>query len=149
MVRCVKYFFFLFSLALMGCASVVLKSETFKTYFVGATVSSNVGDPFLVVQNGTVQTVRSWVGVSNSPDGWEVRDVYSNDYLRKELVYSGRSGDVVDISYREYRGGLAAPAFFQSLHYDLSDSSMIGFQNFQLSVVSANNSTISAIIVGD
>ncbi|MEP4888485.1 MAG: hypothetical protein ABJV04_00540 [Aliiglaciecola sp.] len=135
--------------SITGCASRVIKSESFKTYTVGQTVNSNIGSPFLVAQTGTVQTVRSWVGILNSPDGWESKDVYSTDYLKKELVYSGKSGSIIEVSYREYRGGMAAPAFFQSLKYDLSGSKEISFQNFLFEVENADNSSISITILRD
>ncbi len=137
---------FLFTI---GCTSTVLKSSAFKTYSVGETVNANIGSPFLVAQTGTVQTVRRWVGVLNSPDGWGTTDFYSPDYIKKELVYSGKSGDTIDISYREYRGDLAAQAFYQSLSYDLSESTEVSFQNFRFRINSATNSAISVTILSD
>jgi hypothetical protein len=138
----------LFIYLLSSCATVI-ETKPFKTYTVGQTVNANVGMPFLSAQVGTVKKIKHWVGIANSPDGWKIEDVYSSDFVKKELVYSGKSGNTIEISYREYRGGLAAPAFYQSLRYDLSESTLMSFQNFQFQVNSASNSMISVVILHD
>lgn len=132
-----------------GCASTVLESKPYKTYTIGRTVTANVGMPFLEAQTGTITKIKHWVGVANSPDGWKIDDIYSSDFIKKELVYSGKSGSTIEIGYREYRSGLAAPAFYQSVKYDLNESNIIGFQNFQFKVNSADNSSISVVIIRD
>ena len=72
-----------------------------------------------------VEKVKTWVGLLNSPDGWKIEKRYSEDFYRKELIYSGRSGNTIEISYREFRGGLAAQAFYQNIKYDLSESRLL------------------------
>ncbi len=93
--------------------------------------------------------MRKWVGLLNSSDGWQEETRTSSDYVRKELIYGGVSGTVIEVSYREFRGGLAAPAFFQNVKYDLSTSSTIVFQNFQIAVISATNQKIEATLLHD
>ena len=134
---------------LVGCASSVLERQTFKGYTVGNALTSPIGVPFLVDQDGTVETVKTWVGVLYSPNGWKIEKRYSADFIRKELIYSGKSGNTIEISYREFRGGLAAPAFYQNLKYDLSESISITFQNFQIEVINADNQAITYKIVRD
>ncbi|ACC75892.1 hypothetical protein Bphy_6881 (plasmid) [Paraburkholderia phymatum STM815] len=111
--------------------------------------SATIGQSFLVSQNGSISTVRHWVGILNSPNGWQESKVYSQDYVRQELVYGGRTGNTIDVSYREFRGGYAAPAFYQSVKYDLGASSRIRFQNFSIDVLQADNQTIVYKIVSD
>jgi len=137
------------TIIISGCSTTVLESKLYKTYSIGSTVTASVGMPFIEAQTGMITKVKRWVGVLNSPDGWKVDDVYSSDFIKKELVYSGKSGSAIEIGYREYRSGLAAPAFFQSVKYDLNESKVIGFQNFQFKVNSANNSSINIIIIKD
>ena len=69
--------------------------------------------------------------------------------MRRELIYSGVSGNTIEISYREYRGGYAAPAFYQSVKYDLSESRTVRFQNFQIEILSATNQGISWRLLRD
>lgn len=134
---------------LTGCASTVLERKTLKGYTVGNVLTSPIGVPFLVNQDGTVETVKSWVGLLYSPDGWKIEKRYSADFVRKELIYSGKSGNTIEISYREFRGGLASPAFYQNLKYDLSESILITFQNFQIEVINADNQAITCKIIRD
>jgi hypothetical protein len=135
--------------AVSGCATTTLDSKSFKSYTVGATKTVTIGDPFLADQKGSIRTVRQWVGILNSPDGWRISKVASEDYIRKELLYSGKSANTIKVSYREFRGGFAAPAFSQNLEYDLNESKMINFQRFTLEVVSATNQTITYRIISD
>lgn len=124
-----------------GCTTV-LEVKPIRSYSLNETKSSTVGNPFLTDQKGTVRQVKHWVGILNSPDGWKIDEVYSPDYIRKELIYSGISGKTIEVSYREYRGGLAAPAFFQNSKYDLSTSKIVRFQNFTIEVIDADNNSI-------
>ena len=137
------------TLALTGCASTVLERQTFKSYTLGRVATATIGEAFIVDQDGSIEKVKTWVGILNSPDGWKIEERYSRDFIRKELLYSGRSGSTIEISYREFRGGLAAPAFFQNVKYDLSESSIIRFQRFVIEVIKADNQSISYKIVND
>lgn len=71
--------------------------------------------------------------------------------IRWELLYSGRSGDEIGISYREYSnlvgGQLARPAFYQELKYDLAKGARITFRETVIEVVDANNSGITFRVV--
>lgn len=134
---------------LVGCATQVLDTQSYRGYTVGQKLVAPVGGTFLVAHSGQVQTVKKWVGILNSPDGWAVEQRASPDYLRKELVYGGVANNVMEISYREYRGGLAAPAFYQSVKYDLSVSQTIVFQNFQIGVNRATNQGFEGILMRD
>lgn len=135
--------------ALVGCASQVLEDKSFRSYGVGETKSATIGEAFLTDQTGHIRKVKRWVGVFNSPDGYETKDEYSEDYMRRELLYSGKSGSVIKVSYREYRGGFAAPAFFQNLEYDLNESKVIKFRKFTLQVQDANNQSITYTVLSD
>ncbi|GGY85425.1 hypothetical protein [Marinobacter zhanjiangensis] len=63
----------------------------------------------------------------------------SEDSFRKELVYLGRSGDTIQLSYREFYNNMARPAFSNNIQYDLGDSDVIGFQGARFKVLSATN----------
>ena len=132
-----------------GCATTVLQRQTFQSYSVGEIREATVGEPFIVDQKGSIEKVRIWVGILNSPDGWKTENRYSEDWLRRELLYSGRSGNTVEINYREFRGGYAAAPFYQAVKYDLNDSSTIRFRQFVIEVIQANNQRFKYRIVSD
>lgn len=132
-----------------GCASQTLERVDYQSYTLGQVRSSSIGEAFLVDQDGTRETVKNWVGLMNSSDGWKVEQRYSADYVRKELLYAGMHDNVIEVSYREFRGGMAAPAFFQNLKYDLDESQTIRFQNFQIEVLEASNQEFKYRIIDD
>jgi hypothetical protein len=136
-------------IALSGCAPQVLQSTPLQSYRVGQALKASPGGTLLTAQAGNVQTVRRWVGVMNSPDGWKTSSEVSADYVRKELIYSGVSGSTIEITYREFRGNLAAPAFFQSAKYDLAASREITFQQFRIRVDSADNNGLTGVLLSD
>ncbi|WP_249180532.1 hypothetical protein [Burkholderia ambifaria] len=138
-----------FCIALAGCMTTTLESQTYRSYSVGILKTATIGDAFIVDQDGTISTVKHWVGILNSPDGWQVSKVYSSDWVKKELIYGGKSGSTIDITYREFRGGYAAPAFYQSLKYDLSASAIIRFQKFTIQVREADNQKIVYTVLSD
>ncbi|MEL1249751.1 hypothetical protein [Aurantiacibacter gilvus] len=66
----------------------------------------------------------------------------SNDF-QQTLIYSGRVGDRIRVSYREFSGSLARPAFSNDAEYDLSESDIIAYRGARLRVIEANNETIT------
>jgi hypothetical protein len=141
--------FFAVVLAVAGCASQVVASKPMRSYTVGQPLNAPVGGVLLTAQTGYLETVKHWVGVLYSSDGWKTETVASADYVRKELVYSGTTGSTIELGYREYRGGYAAPAFYQSVKYDLAQSKVVTFQNFQIEVTSASNSEFKGKLLRD
>ena len=88
----------LLSALIGGCATTTVEQRDYSSYFIGQTLSASVGESFLTDQGGSVRKYKHWVGILSSPDGWKVDEEYSPDYVRKELIYSGISGNVLDIS---------------------------------------------------
>lgn len=140
---------FALAAGLSGCASTQLSSVPLRSYTVGQTLRAPVGGILLTAQTGQINTVRQWVGILNSPDGWAVSERPTLDYVKKELLYSGAVGSTIELGYREFRGGYAAPAFYQSVKYDLAQSKLVTFQNFQIDVTSATNSEMVGRLVRD
>jgi hypothetical protein len=71
-----------------------------------------------------------------------------------ELIYSGRSGNEVSLSYREYMAagaaaGIARPAFYQDLKYDLAHSHRIVFRSMELEIVDASNAGVQFRVLRD
>lgn len=63
--------------------------------------------------------------------------------IGRELLYAGREGNILHLTYREYTfNGMARTPFFQNLYYDLKTSNTIMFQNWSILVLDANNQQI-------
>ncbi len=59
--------------------------------------------------------------------------------LKKELVYTGVSKNVVSILYREFKDDIARPAFSQEIKYDLSEEKIVGYRGARFEIIKATN----------
>ncbi|HKN05527.1 MAG TPA: hypothetical protein VJY31_16495 [Buttiauxella sp.] len=63
--------------------------------------------------------------------------------FQQTLIYNGKVGNKINISYREFSDGLARPSFSNDVEYDLSDSKTIRYKGAILDVLDANNQSIT------
>lgn len=63
--------------------------------------------------------------------------------FQQTLIYSGRIGNKINISYREFSNNIARPAFNNDVEYDLSSSNIIGYKGALIEVIKADNSSIT------
>lgn len=68
--------------------------------------------------------------------------LYKPSNFKQELIYNGKSNNVVKISYREFVNDLARPSFTQDIVYDLTESNIIGFKGMTIEVIEATNTSI-------
>lgn len=71
------------------------------------------------------------------------RTFEADSNFQQTLLYSGRVGDRVRVSYREFSGNMARPAFNNEVEYDLSVSNIIAYRGAQIRIVDANNTQIT------
>lgn len=67
--------------------------------------------------------------------------------FRQTLLYSGRVGDKLKISYREFSNDIARPAFNNEVEYDFSTSKTIGYKDAILEVINADNNSITYKVI--
>lgn len=67
--------------------------------------------------------------------------------FQQTLIYSGKIGDKINISYREFSNNLARPAFNNSVEYDLSESNIIGYKGAELEIIKADNRSITYKVI--
>lgn len=77
------------------------------------------------------------------------RPMLSLNDFQQTLIYSGRIGDRVRISYRESSGDLARPAFANEAEYDLSTSDIIAYRGARLKVLRADNESIEYQLISN
>ncbi|MEF1310696.1 hypothetical protein QTO01_11365 [Vibrio mytili] len=63
--------------------------------------------------------------------------------FQQTLIYSGKVGNKINISYREFSNDSARPAFNNEAEYDLSESKVIGYKGALLEVIDASNTSIT------
>ncbi|MDO8961855.1 MAG: hypothetical protein Q7V02_07125 [Methylophilus sp.] len=67
--------------------------------------------------------------------------------FQQTLLYSGRVGDKLKISYREFSNSTARPAFNNDVEYDYSTSKTIAYKGAMLEVLSADNTSITYKVI--
>lgn len=71
----------------------------------------------------------------------------SGNSFQQTLIYSGKVGDKINISYREFSNNLARPAFNNDVEYDLSESNIIGYKGAELEIIKADNRSITYKVI--
>lgn len=69
--------------------------------------------------------------------------------FQQTLIYNGKVGSRITLSYREFSGGMARGAFTNTAEYDLSESKIIGYQGAQIEVIEATNQLIRYRLVSN
>lgn len=82
---------------------------------------------------------------------FELRKVNSANTraFQQTLIYTGRIGSKLNISYRETSNSLARPAFGTSVEYDLNTSNIIGYRGAKLEILDATNETITYKVISN
>lgn len=137
-------------ISLVGCVKAThlpLPEPTLvKNYYLNQTMEVRVGETMIETTATTFTQKKEWVGFLFASDGWNRTNVVDRS-IKNELIYSGKSGNTLRISYREYSNDLARPAFFQDLTYNLNESKYIVFKNYKIHVLQASNSGIKFQVV--
>ena len=127
---------------IMSCTPTVYLTE--KSYAVSDTIQASIGDEMLEISrirkaDETMQVLQAFSG-----------DQVEQDYhFRVALTYTGRSDSVVKVSYREYAGDLARPAYSLELEYDMDESRFMNFRSLEMEVIEATNTSITFVVVDD
>jgi hypothetical protein len=124
---------FLSLFVMIGCAPMT--PYVLRNYEVGKTQEVSVGSAMLEWEYGQEDKFRGYKAG-----------------IRKQLLYNGIAGNVVNVSYREFdvdpgdrrrkAGTFIRPAFNRELQYDISKSKIIAFQEYRLEIQNADQEKI-------
>jgi hypothetical protein len=132
-----------------GCVSTSQQRDFYKSYRLDQEQEVNLGSSIIIYRNVTILETERWVGLAYSSDGWQRTRVATPESIQEELIYTGRSGNALKVSYREYRNEFAQPAFYHELTYDLGISDVIVFRNYRIKVLNASNESIRFKVTKD
>ncbi len=79
---------------------------------------------------------------SEYPYEFTERPMVSENNFQQTLIYSGRVGDRIRISYREFAGSVARSAFTNDAEYDLSASDVVAYRGARIRIIQADNESI-------
>jgi hypothetical protein len=73
-------------------------------------------------------------------------EITSNGSFKEELVYDGKSDDIIKLSYREFAGDLTRPSLFQGFSYNMASLDIIRIRDVIIEVLEATDSTIRYVV---
>ncbi|EIN5961692.1 hypothetical protein O1D25_001489 [Vibrio cholerae] len=76
---------------------------------------------------------------------------YEQDDFKYVALYQGKAGNKIKISFREFKGDMARPAFTQDIEYELDENgeAIIGFKGLRIKVHQATNLNIDYTVIND
>lgn len=137
--------------------------STFHSFLLGNASTSDTGALSKNILVDPPQTIQAAIGAEELcvVTVFNVRTCRDRPFERTErvqatansfqqtLLYSGRVGDKINISYREFSGNVARPAFSNDVEYDLSASDEIAYRGARIEVIEATNSSITYQILSN
>jgi hypothetical protein len=67
--------------------------------------------------------------------------------FRHELIYNGRSGDTINLIYREYFGERMSAQLIQGIQYNLKNGTTFGFRGARIEVIEATDTRIKYRVI--
>ncbi|RLA79872.1 MAG: hypothetical protein DRG78_12085 [Epsilonproteobacteria bacterium] len=76
---------------------------------------------------------------------------FEQDSFKYEVLYQGKKGNLIKISFREFKNNMARPAFTQDIDYELNKTgnTTIGFKGLRIEVLKATNMDITYKVIKD
>ena len=71
------------------------------------------------------------------------RSINSPQDFQQTLIYSGSNGSIINVSYREFTGGIARDAFSNNVEYDMDKSNVIRYKGAEIEVIKYDNRSIN------
>jgi len=80
-----------------------------------------------------------------------LKPIYTEDSFKYVALYQGKKGNLIKISFREFKDNMARPAFTQDIEYELNKKGMttIGFKGLRIEVLKATNMNITYKVIKD
>lgn len=76
-------------------------------------------------------------------------EITTPDSFKREILYNGNQGNTIFMSYREFEGNMARPAFTQNLTFEIAegDDNFIGTKGLRIKVLDYSNTGIMYEVV--
>ncbi|MEE9373772.1 MAG: hypothetical protein V3V00_12035 [Saprospiraceae bacterium] len=100
------------------------------------TITVGKGEVIARETRGEVESIRSWVGILNSEDGWSNAELeFSNDFIDRKLIYLGFNTEGLHLLYREYKRGNLNASVNQTRIFNVNDKPFAQLGGFNIEVV--------------
>lgn len=107
-------------------------------------LSATVGSVMIEIESGTKSEAQDKSKeLTSIQKSFQLSSKYG---FSQELIYNGKTGNVISITYREYSidagNKYIRNGFAEKLQYDISESNSISFRSLKMEVIEANSNEI-------
>ena len=88
-------------------------------------------------------------GLSEEQDLWKSYEFATLDSYKVKLIYMGRSGDAVRVTYQHFKVNDPSPDYSEELTFDISGTDLIHFKRYKIKVINATDQYIRFQVVED
>ena len=145
-VKLKKHFIYVISFLLFSCYSTPLINVPFenKNFEVNELLSSTVGSVMIEIESGTKSEAQDKSKeLTSIQKSFQLSSKYG---FSQQLIYNGKAGNVINITYREYSidagNKYLRNDFTEKLQYDISESNLISFRSLKIEIIEANSNEI-------
>jgi len=132
--------FLLFSCSL---PRLIMVSYEYQNFEINETLTATVGSVMIELETG-----QKAEGEDKSKELTSIQKSYQawKKGFSQELIYNGRAGNIINITYREYSvesyKKYIRNDFTEKLQYDIGESNIISFRALKIEIIEANSNLI-------
>jgi len=117
-------------------------NDAIMTEAVGVFLLAGSGDALNIAWRGGFGNLVKGKSIDSAFYKKTTTAIESSSDFQQTLIYTGKEGNIIKATYREYSGSLARPAFTIDVTYDLKESNVIAFRGAKLQIIEATNTSI-------
>jgi hypothetical protein len=131
-----------------GCAYLTTRQPVrYRSYALNVEEQSTAGAPMIYSEIGRQARGSRGYGLTEEFDRWESFDYPSRNRVREELIYEGRSGNMILLTYRKSRNDV--PVFSERLSIDISSNDTITVRKFRIRILRVTDEYVRFIVLSD
>lgn len=133
-----------------GCAYIKTKRDVhFKSYTLNIEEQSSLGAPMITSELTQYAGGARAYDLTEEQDQWQSFEYPTEHPFKEQLIYNGRSENIISISYKLYKKKLSFPSSSRELTFDLGYSDIIEFKNYKIKILNATNEYIRFMVLAD
>jgi hypothetical protein len=140
----------LFLFTLTGCNKLKTKRNMhIRSYSLNVEEQAILGTPILTSEFNTYGRSAQQYGLAEEQDFWKSFWFPTLDSYKEKLIYMGRSGDAVRVTYQHFKIDDPSPDHSEELTFDISSTDLIHFKTYKIKVINATDQYIRFQVIED
>jgi len=136
--------------ALIGCNKLKTKRNMhIRSYTLNVEEQAILGTPILTSEFNTYGRSSQKHGLTEEQNAWQSYEFTTLDSYKEKLIYMGRSGDIIRVTYQHFKIDDPSPDYSQELTFDITSNALIQFKSYKIRVINATDQYIRFQVVDD